>query len=231
MWLMPLNLDPYLSEPLQRSVIPALVTAAIALIGRWLSPRSRMKWGVSHGFVFGVPQVAAAPPPGAAPTPAPPPGAAPTPAPPPGAAPTPAPPPGAAPTPAPPPGIAQYHTRTVFVQNVGRATAELVEVHFNYTPEHMQIWPTLNYESATNAENRFTVMVANLGPREYFTLELLSTRTLPDVLRIRSKAGEGRQVAIAPSEVLLPWVRRLIIVLLWLGGFAIIQNLYLWFVR
>jgi hypothetical protein len=53
---MPLNLDAYLSEPLQRSVIPALLTVVITLAGRALSPRSRVKWGMSHGFAFAVQQ-------------------------------------------------------------------------------------------------------------------------------------------------------------------------------
>jgi hypothetical protein len=194
---MPLNLDAYLSEPLQRSLIPALLTVVITLVGRALSPRSRIKWGVSHGFVFAVPQVA--------------------------------------PTTAQddaggnaPSALVPYHTRTVFVQNMGRAVAELVEVHFNYRPEHMQIWPTLNYDTTTNPENRLTVSVVNLGPREYFTLELLSVRPLPDVLRVRSKAGDGKQIGIAPSEVLPPWYRTMLRVLIWLGVFAIIQNLFLW---
>jgi hypothetical protein len=193
---MPLSLDAFLSEPLQRSLVPALLTAVITFVGRLLTPRSRIKWGVSHGFVFGVPQVPAAAAEGE--------------------------------DSAQRAGFIQYHTNAVFVQNVGRATAEQVEVHFNYKPEHMQIWPTLNYESATNPEGRFTVVVANLGAREHFTLELLSVRPLPDVLRVRSKAGEGRQVGIAPSEVFQPWVKKLLIVLLWLGVFSIIQNIYLW---
>ena len=184
---MPFSLDAYLSEPLQRAVIPALLTIVITLMGRALSP-SRIKWGVSHGFVFSV----QLPPDEDGKT-----------------------------------RSASYHTLTVYVQNVGRAPAEAIEVHFNYKPEHMQIWPTLNYETATNPENRFTVLVNNLGRGEHFTLELLSAFALPGVLRVRSKTGEEK-VGIAPSEVFPSWVKRLLVLLIWLGVFAIIQNIYLW---
>jgi hypothetical protein len=182
---MPFSLDAYLSEPLQRSVIPALLTVVITLVGRALSPRSKVKWGVSHGFAFAVQHQSGT-------------------------------------------GTVSYQTLTVFVQNVGRAVAESVEVHFNYKPEHFQIWPTLNYDTATNPENRFTLIVSTLAPRKYFTLELLSVRQLPDVLRVRTKAGEGKKVDIAPSEVFPLRVRRIFLLLMWLGFFAIIQNIYLW---
>jgi hypothetical protein len=183
---MPFSLDAYLSEPLQRSVIPAVLTIGITLVGRALSPRSRVKWGVSHGFAFAVQQTT---------------------------------------------GTFSYNTLTVFVQNVGRAVAESVEVHFSYKPEHFQIWPTFNYETATNPENRFTVIVDNLARREYFTLELLSARPLPQVLRVRSSTGEGKQVQIAPSEIFPRWVRRVLFGLIWLGIFAVMQNIYLWVYR
>jgi hypothetical protein len=122
---MALSLDPYLSEPLQRSLIPAALTVVISLVARALSPRSRIKWGVSHGFSFGVQQDT---------------------------------------------GIVSFNTLTVFIQNTGRAPAEGVEVHFNYQPEHLQIWPTLNYTTVTNPEGRFTLVVNDLAPKEYFTL-------------------------------------------------------------
>lgn len=186
---MPFSLDPYLSEPLQRSLIPALLTTIFTAVAAVFSARSRIKWGVSHGFVFGVQNQNPAP--------------------------------GA-------PSVTLYSTRTVFVQNVGRATAEGIEVHFGYRPEHMQIWPTFNYTTGTNPENHFVVLVENLGRREHFTLELLLVRQLPEVSRVRSKVGQGRQVGIAPSEVFPMWYRRMLVVLIWLGAFAIVQNIYLW---
>jgi hypothetical protein len=186
---MPFSLDPYLSEPLQRSLIPAVVTAIITVTGAALSARPRMKWGVSHGFVSSVQQQNPAP--------------------------------GA-------PPVVLYFTRTVYVQNVGRATADSIEVHFSARPEHIQIWPTFNYTTAINPENHFVVLLDNLGPREHCTLELLSARQLPDVLRVRSKAGEGKQVGITPTELFPLWYRRTLLVLIWLGIFAIVQNIYLW---
>jgi hypothetical protein len=186
---MPFSLDPYLSEPLQRSLIPALLTVIVTVVGAVFSARPRIKWGVSHGFVFDVQNQNPAQ--------------------------------GG-------PPFTLFHTRTVFVQNTGRATAEGIEVHFSRHPEHMQIWPTFNYTTAANPENHFVVLIENLGRREHLTLELLSMFQLPDVLRVRSKVGEGRQVGITSSEVFPAWYRRMLLTLIWLGMFAIIQNVYLW---
>jgi hypothetical protein len=176
------NLDPYLSPALQSTLFSAALTTVLSLIGRLLLPRSRIVWGVSHGFVFNLQGAA---------------------------------------------GPAQIHTRTVFVQNVGRAPAQSIEVHFNYKPEHFQVWPTFNYETATNPENRFTVTINNLSKREYFSIELVSGHMLPDVLRVRSPAGDAKNVPMAPVQIFAQWIRRVALLLALLGVFAIIQNLFL----
>jgi hypothetical protein len=177
-----MNLDPYLSLPLQSTIISAVITGILGLIFRSFVPRSRVIWGVSHGFVFYVVREDK---------------------------------------------TSHFHTRTVFVQNVGRAPAESVEVHLNFKPEHFQIWPTFTYETALNPENRFTVSVKSLGKREFFSIELLAGGPLPDVLRVRSAIGEAKQVPMAPFQILPSWLRHFLQVLILLGVFAIIQNLFL----
>jgi hypothetical protein len=177
-----MNLDPYISPALQSTLFSVVLTTIVAVITRILVPRSRIVWGVSHGFTFHMIRE----------------------------------------------GVnSQYYTMTVFVQNAGRAPAQDIEVHFNYRPEHFQIWPTLNYETATNPENRFTVTVNNLGKREFFSIELLSGRELPQVLRVRSPNGEAKNVPMAPMQTFPSWFRRLLLLLVILGIFSIFQNLFL----
>lgn len=117
-------------------------------------------------------------------------------------------------------------TGTVFVQNIGRAPSENIEVHLNYPPQEFAIWPNLDYTTSTNREGRMIIHVKNLGRREHFQLELIGAGdlNLPDTLRVRSKDGEAKNVTLAPTEVLPVWKVRLIQLVLLLGVFAIIQN-------
>jgi len=178
-----MTLDAYLSPTAQNTLFSALITLVGTLVGRMLIARSRIVWGVSHGFVFQVKRDPAQP-------------------------------------------ATMFYTMTVVVQNVGRAPATEVEVHFNFTPEHFQIWPTLVYDMVTNPEGRFTIKIGNLGKREYFTLELLSTNALPEVLRVRSPNGDAKKVPMAPRQVFPAWVNRSLFALLILGLFSIVQNLF-----
>ncbi|MDZ5648538.1 hypothetical protein [Nitrospirillum sp. BR 11828] len=52
--MMAINIDSYLSETLQQSIIPGIITLIAAGIKIILTPKSRIKWGFSHGFVFSV---------------------------------------------------------------------------------------------------------------------------------------------------------------------------------
>lgn len=118
------------------------------------------------------------------------------------------------------------HTGTVFVQNTGRKTAEDIEVVFNYRPQHFQVWPSLNYNTAENPEHHFTIKITTLGPRESTTIELLSVSiNLPDPLRVRSPLGEAKRVPIAPMRVWPGWFNRTIFLLLVLGIFGFLYLL------
>lgn len=116
-------------------------------------------------------------------------------------------------------------TGTVFVQNVGRAAAKDIEVHLNFPPEELHIWPTLDYTTTPNPENRLIIGIKSLGKREWFTIEMISGQIeLPDTLRVRTPDGECKRVQMAPMEVLPIWKIRFLWLLIMLGVFAIIQN-------
>jgi hypothetical protein len=97
-------------------VIAAGLSIVIAVVGRFLSPRGRVKWAVTHEHTFLT-----------HPTPPPPP-------------PTQQPGTRVVPTVTPPPAQPLLvFTRTIWVQNVGRAPIEDVEIIFNYHPQHFEI--------------------------------------------------------------------------------------------
>ena len=102
-----------------------------------------------------------------------------------------------------PPGpISQVYTGTAFVQNVGKGTAENIEIVLNYRPQHFQVWPALNYTTALNAENHFIINIANLGPKEFTTIEMLSANIdNPATLRVRTTHGDAKHVNIAPTRI------------------------------
>lgn len=116
-------------------------------------------------------------------------------------------------------------TTSIFIQNIGRATADGIEVHFNYKPEHLQIWPTINYDTQTNPEGRYTVKIENIAPRESLSIEMLSLVNLPIVLRVRTKNHEAKCVEMTHFQVPSKFKIGLIWALIWLGVFSIIQNL------
>ena len=89
-------LDAYMSHDMQNRVIPVLLTALIGLIGRYLSAKPRVVWGVSHQFAFNVgPRTEEA--------------------------------------------TGVIHTRSLIVQNMGRAVAKDINVIFNYKPKPLSI--------------------------------------------------------------------------------------------
>jgi hypothetical protein len=103
-------------------------------------------------------------------------------------------------------GAGTLHTRSFSIKNEGREPASDIEIHFNFRPEHLQIWPTFNYQTEMNPEGHFCVRIANLGRQEWMSIEVVAgNRDLPQLLRVRTRQGEAKLVQIAPMRVLPRW--------------------------
>ena len=124
----------------------------------------------------------------------------------------------------PPPPQITINTRTVFVQNSGRQSANGVEVILNWKPETHNLWPIIPHETEVMDDQRFVIRVHNLGHREWFRIEMLSASDLPQVVRVRSPEGEARQVDMGPMRIYSKWFNIGALVLMVIGLFAIIYH-------
>ncbi len=115
-------------------------------------------------------------------------------------------------------------TRTLQIMNSGRATAEGVEIYLAFEPAHYQIWPPFDFEKITTTDGGFIIRIRNLGPRETLALELIhNDLNMPNVVMVRSAAGEGTWVPIAPMRQWSKWVLILLWTLVLIGAFELIQ--------
>jgi len=113
-------------------------------------------------------------------------------------------------------------TNSLTVQNTGRKSAEDIEIIHKEKPDFFQISPTLSHEEGTGSSGEHIIRVKSLGPKEFFMLQLLSYKTVPFLLNIRSKEGSARAIQIQPQRIIPKWLQTLNVGLLFLGlGFAI----------
>ena len=87
-------------------------------------------------------------------------------------------------------------TDSVTVQNTGRREAEDVEVVFKSRPDFFKLNPSISYSEEKNPDGEFIIKVPALGPKEFFTLQILSFATLPNIQNIRSKAGPAAFIQV-----------------------------------
>ncbi len=170
------------SDEVLAVVIAAMLSIVIAIVGRVISPRGRVKWAVTHQYSF----LTHPNPPSSAPQ-------------------QPSAPSSAAPQTTQP---VLVHTRTIWVQNVGRATVEDIEIIFNYRPHHFEIWPQRQFRETTNPAGNLLISVNGLNPREWITITMLNVGVqLPLVTNVRWKGGVAREAPMAPQEILPRWAR------------------------
>jgi len=87
-------------------------------------------------------------------------------------------------------------TDSVTIQNIGHREAEDVEVVFKSRPDFFKLQPSVSYTEHQNPDGEFVVKVATLGPKEFFTLQILSFATIPNIQNIRSKAGPAALIQV-----------------------------------
>lgn len=118
------------------------------------------------------------------------------------------------------------YTKELWIQNVGRASVENIEVILASPPNHFDIWPQRNFTRTQNPNGNLIITVDSLSRGEYFTLSMFNiTLDTPPVTNVRWSGGVGQQRPMAPQQVLKPWQRRLGLALVLFGVFSLLYFL------
>ena len=113
-------------------------------------------------------------------------------------------------------------TNSLTVQNTGRKPAEGIEIIHKQKPDFFQLAPSLPYEEETTANGEHVIRIKTLGPKEFFMLQLLSFKTVPVLLNIRSKEGKASAIQIQPQKIFPRWFQAISVGLFFIGlGFSI----------
>ncbi|MGA2412470.1 MAG: hypothetical protein ABSG46_19050 [Candidatus Binataceae bacterium] len=99
-------------------------------------------------------------------------------------------------------------THAITIQNVGRKSAEGVEIVLRTKPDFFKLQPAMDYTESTTPAGEHLIRVKSLGPREFFTVEFLSYASHPAPLSIRSTAGLGREIPVQTNQSYSPWLGR-----------------------
>ena len=112
-------------------------------------------------------------------------------------------------------------TNSVTVQNLGRKPAESIEIVHKTKPDFFQLSPLIPYEEEVTSSGEHVIRVNTLGPKEFFTLQLLSYKTVPVLLNIRSKDGSAKFIEFQLQRIFPKWFQILSVVFLLVGiGFT-----------
>ena len=107
------------------------------------------------------------------------------------------------------------------MQNLGRKTAESIEIVHKMKPDYFQLSPPILYEEEVTPNGEHVIRVDTLGPKEFFTLQLLSYKTVPVLLNIRSKDGSAKLIEFQLQRVFPKWFQILSVIFLLVGiGFT-----------
>lgn len=87
-------------------------------------------------------------------------------------------------------------TNLLTLQNLGRKPAENVELVHRQRPDHFQFHPAIRYVEDTGPDDSHILRIESLGAKEFVTLQLLSYKTAPEILSIRSKDGPAKTINV-----------------------------------
>jgi hypothetical protein len=112
---------------------------------------------------------------------------------------------------------AQLLTHAITIQNLGRRTAENVEIVLQTKPDYFQLAPALPYAESVTPAGQHVISVNTLARREFFTIEFLSYVSHPNPLVIRSTAGAAESMPVQSFRVIPPLLARIAWVLIFIG--------------
>ncbi|MER0508963.1 hypothetical protein ABR850_05890 [Aeromonas veronii] len=109
-------------------------------------------------------------------------------------------------------------TASFKVINMGRETANKIELIFNWVPQYINLWPVRHYEQKTDPDGRHILIFDNLSPKEEIGIEIMSVNTdLPALLVVRSAECTATNVAVRWIQYVPAWKNNIAIFLMILG--------------
>lgn len=116
-------------------------------------------------------------------------------------------------------------TNTLIVQNIGRRSAEKIEIIHQRRPDHFQFATATNYSEATTPTGEHVIQVESLGKGEILSLQLLAYVNPPVLAGVRSKDGHAKGIAINIQRVLPKAVRLSLLALTVVGAVVVAYGL------
>ncbi len=113
-------------------------------------------------------------------------------------------------------------TNSIFIQNIGKKTAENLEIVFQTRPNHFKFSPAIVYTDESNENSGYVIKIETLGPGEMLNLHLLNFTAPPVIENIRTKDGAVKIIPMQMQRIFPKWVNLIILGLLIVGfGFSI----------
>jgi hypothetical protein len=124
------------------------------------------------------------------------------------------------------------NTASVVVTNIGKKTANKVEVVFNWKPPFINIWPNRDFAEKVLADHRYIVTFQSLSPAESVGFEILAINAeLPQIVNTRCDEGVAKVIQLQPQRVFKRWQQKIfqLLILAGLSSTAYVLILFLQF--
>ncbi|WP_312345414.1 hypothetical protein, partial [Stenotrophomonas acidaminiphila] len=110
------------------------------------------------------------------------------------------------------------NTSSFALSNSGRETATKVEIVLNWKPQCVNLWPARHYEERIEPDNRYTMTIDSLAPREDVGFSMFSINNdLPAILIARCDQCVAQPINMEPQPIVSTWRRRTLAFLAFAG--------------
>ena len=130
-------------------------------------------------------------------------------------------------------GAVAVTTRTILIENGGRAPAKDVEITHVGKPQHFQLYPPRPHTDSMLADGHHVISIGTLAPKEAVAVELLAVAQgqgamLAHTLQVRGNGIAALKVPAAPQRVWPRWMKKVAALSIWSGWAAWVVVL-VWF--
>lgn len=115
--------------------------------------------------------------------------------------------------------VATVSTHALSIQNLGWRPGRRVEIIHQNRPQFFQIQPAVNFTETVNPTGEHVIIIQSLAPREFVTIQILSTGSIPNLVGVKSEDGPSQQVT-TQQQFVLSKRRQVVLSLLLIIGFV-----------